>query len=405
MKKSLILDQSVFKSCSYKHLIFSYHMSVTIGFIVNPIAGMGGRVGLKGTDDVLDKAVTLGAHPVARQKAEEMLQAFCAVTLSNDDVLWVTCDGDMGDNELRTVGITNKQIVYAPSGSTTSADDTKNACKKFLKVPLDLLLFCGGDGTARDIFTIIDKKIPLLGIPSGVKMHSGVFGITTTATAKMLQEFIMKRLTVGDAEIMDVDEELYRKGEWKVRLYGIAKGIIEPTYIQVGKSLFESVSDDDLKDELADHIKDELEKHPDWLFLFGTGGTIDHIAQKLNIENTLLGIDAVYQKKLLAQDVNEEQILRLLKKYPKAKIILSPIGAQGFILGRGNLQLSPEVINKIGIENIIVVSTPSKLIHTPILRVDTGDKRLDHRFADQGYFMVVIGYRLSRVAKLQTNSF
>ncbi|MCU0850821.1 MAG: ATP-NAD kinase family protein, partial [Candidatus Thermoplasmatota archaeon] len=335
-------------------------MSVTIGFIVNPIAGMGGRVGLKGTDDVLTQAVTLGAHPVARKKAEEMLQAFSKESPLTDEILWITCGGDMGNNELETFGIKNKQIVYTASTTQTSASDTKNACKKFLEYHLDLLLFCGGDGTARDIYSIVDKKIPLLGIPSGVKMHSGVFGITTTATAKMLKEFLQKRLTIGDVEIMDLDEDLYRKGEWKIRLYGIAKGIIEPTYIQVGKSLFESVSDDAIKDELADHIKDELEKHPDWLFLFGTGGTIDHIAQKLHIDNTLLGIDAVYQQKLLAQDINEEQILKLLKKYTKAKLLLSPIGAQGFILGRGNLQLSPTVINKIGIENIIVVSTPSK---------------------------------------------
>ena len=380
-------------------------MSVKIGFIVNPIAGMGGRVGLKGTDDVVDKAVKLGAHPIARLKAEEMLHEFSAVSVNHHDVVWVTCDDDMGKNELEAVGIKNIQIVYAPKGSRTSANDTKNACKKFLESPPDLLVFCGGDGTARDIFTIIDKKIPLLGIPAGVKMHSGVFGITTNATAKMLQEFINKQLIVGDAEIMDLDEELYRKGEWKVRLYGIAKGIIEPTYIQVGKTCFESVSDDEVKDELAEHVNDELEKYKDWMFLFCSGGTIDYIAKKLNIEHTLLGIDAIYQKTLLEKDVNEEQILQLLKKYPKTKILLSPIGAQGFILGRGNLQLSPAVINKIGIENIIVVATPSKLIHTPILRVDTGDKRLDHRFTNQGYLMVVIGYRLSRVVKLQTNSF
>jgi predicted polyphosphate/ATP-dependent NAD kinase len=380
-------------------------MSVTIGFIVNPIAGMGGRVGLKGTDNVLTQAVNLGAHPVARQKAEEMLQAFSKESPLTDEILWITCSGDMGNNELDTVGIKNKQIVYTASTTQTSANDTKNACSKFLEYHVDLLLFCGGDGTARDIYSIVDTKIPLLGIPSGVKMHSGVFGITTTATAKILKEFLEKRLTIGDVEIMDLDEDLYRKGEWKIRLYGIVKGIIEPTYIQVGKSLFESVSDDAIKDELADHIKDELEKHPDMLFLFGTGGTIDHIAQKLHIDNTLLGIDAVYKQKLLAKDINEEQILKLLKKYPKAKILLSPIGAQGFILGRGNLQLSPTVINKIGVENIIVVSTPSKLLHTPIIRVDTGDKRLDKLFADQGYLMVVIGYRLSRVAKLQTNSF
>jgi predicted polyphosphate/ATP-dependent NAD kinase len=380
-------------------------MSVTIGFLVNPIAGMGGRVGLKGTDNVFEKAVSLGAHPIARQKAEEMLHEFIKFPLNQTDIKWVTCQGDMGENELKAVGIKNKHIIYSPLKTPTSAEDTKNAAKKFLENPPDLILFCGGDGTARDLFSVIDKKIPLLGIPSGVKMHSGVFGITTTATAKTLQEFITKQLTVGDAEIMDLDEDLYRKGEWKIRLYGIAQGIIEPTYIQVGKSLFESVSDDEVKDELADHIKDELEKHPEYLFLFGTGGTIDHIAKRLNIKNTLLGIDAVYQKKLIAEDVNEEQILTILHKYPKVKLILSPIGAQGFILGRGNLQLSPPVITKIGLENIIVVSAPSKLIHTPILRVDTGDKRLDHQFAEQGYLRVVIGYRLSRVVKLQTNSF
>jgi predicted polyphosphate/ATP-dependent NAD kinase len=204
---------------------------------------------------------------------------------------------------------------------------------------------------------------------------------------------------------MDLDEELYRKGQWKVRLYGVAKGIVEPTYIQVGKSCFESVSDEEVKDELAEHINDELEKHQDWLFLFCAGGTIDSIAKKLHIEHTLLGIDAVYQKTLIAKDVNEEQILQLLKKYPKTKILLSPIGAQGFILGRGNLQLSPTVIKKIGIENIIVIATPSKLLHTPLLRVDTGDAALDRCFTKQGYLMVVIGYRLSRVVKIQTNSY
>ena len=380
-------------------------MTVRIGFLVNPIAGMGGRVGLKGTDGVLEKAVKLGAHPIARQKAEEMLREFTAISMNHHDLQWATCKGDMGKTELEVVGIKNIQSIYASSRKLTTAQDTRDACEQFLAHHVDILVFCGGDGTARDIFTIVDKKIPILGVPAGVKMHSGVFGVSTSATAKMLWEFINKRLTVGDVEIMDLDEALYRKGEWKVRLFGIVKGIIEPTFMQVGKACFESVSDDEVKDELADHVNDELEKHHDWLFLFCSGGTIDYIAKKLHIEHTLLGIDAVYQKQLVGKDVNEEQILALLKKYPKVKILLSPIGAQGFILGRGNLQLSPAVIHKVGIENIIVVATPSKLMHTPILRVDTGDKTLDGLFAKQGYSMVVIGYRLSRVVKIQTNSY
>ena len=378
---------------------------IKIGFIVNPIAGMGGKVGLKGTDGVLKKAIKLGAKPIAENKALETLKEYVSHFSSKDDLHWFTCAGAMGENELKKVKIAKIDIIYHPKSKKTNAYDTKNACKKFLEKQVDIILFCGGDGTAKDIFKIVSNKIPILGIPAGVKMHSGVFGINTNATAKMLHEFVNKRLTIGDAEIMDLDEKLYRKGKWNIKLFGIAKGIVEPTYVQVGKSIFESVTDNEVKDELAEHIKDEIEKNSNYLFLFGSGGTIDYITKKLKIKNTLLGIDAVYKKKVLGSDLNEEGILKLLKKFPKAKLILSPIGAQGFILGRGNLQLSPKIIKKIGLENIIVVSTPAKLSSTPFLRVDTGDKKLDHLFAKKEFMMVVIGYRLSRVVKIQTNNF
>jgi len=374
-----------------------------IGFVVNPIAGMGGRVGLKGTDGVHQKAVKLGAEPVSPLKAEEMLKEFFT-NHSNDDILWYTCSNEMGENLFNKLKITNYKVVYR-SSNKTSADDTKNACKKFLNEKIDLIVFCGGDGTARDIFMIVDKKIPLLGIPAGVKMHSGVFAVNTSAAAKMLHEFVNNHLTIGDAEILDLNEDLYRKGEWNIKLFGIAKGIVEPTYIQVGKASFESVSDDEIKDELAEHVIDEMKENNDFLFLMGSGGTIDYIATKMNVDNTLLGIDAVYKNKTIGADLNEKEILKLLEKYPKATLVLSPIGAQGFILGRGNLQLSPQVIRKIGLNNIIVVSTPSKLISTPVLRVDTGDKKLDKMFQEKEFMMVVIGYRLSRVVKIQTNSF
>ena len=221
----------------------------------------------------------------------------------------------------------------------------------------------------------------------------------------MLHEFVNGRLTIGDAEIMDLDEDLYRRGKWNIRLFGIAKGIVEPTYVQVGKSCYESVSDDEVKDELTEHIVDEIERCADYLFLFGSGGTIEYIARKMNLDNTLLGIDAVYNKKIVGKDLNEEGLLKLLDNYSKTKVILSPIGAQGFILGRGNLQLSPKVIRRIGLDNIIVISTPSKLVSTPIIRVDTGDRELDHLFVEKEFMMVVIGYRMSRVVKIQTNNF
>jgi len=388
----------------FKYLVLfsdsEYIMISKIGFVVNPIAGMGGKVGLKGTDGVVKKALKLGAKPIAPKKAEETIKEFLSHYTTKDKIQWFTCAGEMGGNELTNAGIKEINMPYTPSDKTTSFQDTKNACKQFQKQNVDLILFCGGDGTARDVFSVVENKIPLLGIPSGVKMHSGVFGITTSATAKMLHEFVNQTLTIGDAEIMDLDEDRYRNGEWNIRLFGIAKGIVEPTYVQVGKTSYESVSDNEIKDELAEHIVDEMEIHDDFLFFFGSGGTIDYIANKIGIKNTLLGIDAIYKKKLVGTDLNEEGILALLDKYPKAKVILSPIGAQGFILGRGNLQLSPRVIKKIGLDNIIVISTPSKLISTPVLRVDTGDKTLDHQFMEKEFMMVVIGYRMSRVVKL-----
>ncbi|MBN2603850.1 MAG: ATP-NAD kinase family protein [Candidatus Thermoplasmatota archaeon] len=371
-----------------------------IGFLVNPIAGMGGKVGLKGTDGVLAQAIKLGATPEAPKKAEESLKEFFS-KYSTNDIKWFTCSGEMGFNEIKQAGGKDLEVVYDTSEKHTTLKDTKKACKVISEKNVDLILFCGGDGTARDIFEVIGNSIPMLGIPAGVKMHSGVFGINASATAKMLHEFVNDRLTIGDAEIMDLDEDLYRRGEWNIKLFGIAKGIVEPTYVQVGKESFESVSDDEIKDELSEHISDEMDKLKDYLFLLGSGGTIDYIADKINIKNTLLGIDAVYNKRTIATDLNEHGILDLLKDYKKVKLVLSPIGAQGFILGRGNLQLSPEVIKKIGIENIIVISTPSKLLSTPVIRVDTGNKELDRLFVKKEFMMVVIGYRLSRVVKIQ----
>lgn len=374
-------------------------MPSKIGFVVNPVAGMGGKVGLKGTDGVLKEAIKLGAEPIAKDKAAETIQEFIS-NYSKDDIQWFTCSKEMGADELKQAGVKDFKIIYKPTGKDTSSKDTKNACKEFLKKQVDLILFCGGDGTARDIFEVVKTKIPVLGIPSGVKMHSGVFGVNTSATAKMLHEFVNKHLTIGDAEIMDLDENRYRQGEWNIKLFGIARGIVEPTYVQVGKTSFESVSDDEIKDELTEHIIDEIEQNKEYLFLFGSGGTIDYIAKKLDIKNTLLGIDAVYNKKVVGNDLNEKGILKLIEKYPKVKVVLSPIGAQGFILGRGNLQLSPKVIRKIGLDNIIIVSTPSKLASTPFIRVDTGDKELDQLFAKKEFMLIVIGYRLSRVVKI-----
>jgi predicted polyphosphate/ATP-dependent NAD kinase len=378
-------------------------MGIKIGFIVNPIAGMGGAVGLKGTDGVYEKAVELGAKPKSSARSFETIKEFIKMYDSDKEINWFTCSDDMGENELKKVGVKNYEIIYEPKSDLSTFKDTLNACKKFLSLNVDIILFCGGDGTARDIVSVIKKKIPILGIPSGVKMHSAVFGINPQASAKMLNEYILGHLRVGESEIIDLDEKLYRKGIWKVKLFDTANGLIEPTYIQVGKAVFSEISETDVKDELTEHILDEIKENKDVLYLFGSGGTIDYIAGKIGVKNSLLGIDAVINLKTIGIDLNENEILDLLDKYSKVKVILSPIGAQGFILGRGNLQLSPKVIKKIGIENLIVISTPAKILATPFIRVDTGDKALDEKFVEYEMLMVVIGYRLSRVMRIQIN--
>jgi predicted polyphosphate/ATP-dependent NAD kinase len=252
------------------------------------------------------------------------------------------------------------------------------------------------------VIDAIDARLPILGVPAGVKMHSGAFGIHPATVATILDAWLQGYLRVGDAEVLDVDEEAYRRGEWVVRMYGTAKTLVEPALVQTGKMLFAEVTDDAMKDEIADHVKELVEQEPETLFLLGPGSTVEHVAKRLGVGKTVLGVDAIAGGELVGKDLDEAGILSLLDCHAKGKLIVSPIGAQGFILGRGNLQLSPAVIRRIGVPNVIVVATPAKLNATPVLRVDTGDADLDREFARKDYLFVVIGYRTSKLHPIQS---
>ena len=368
-----------------------------IGFVVNPVAGMGGRVGLKGTDGLVDQARALGAEPVSPKRTSETLMALRPLP-SASQIHWITCRGVMGSDHLDAAGFPRDsyEIALEPPRQT-SAEHTKDACRAFERRDVELIVFCGGDGTCRDVIDSVDQRIAILGIPAGVKMHSGVFGIHPATVANILDAYVQGYLRTGDAEVLDVDEEAYRRGEWSVRLYSTAKTLVEPALVQTGKMLFAELEDDAMKDEIADHIKELADKESDTLFLLGPGSTLEHVARQLGVEKTVLGIDAIHGGALVGRDLDEAGILALLDRYNSAKLIVSPIGAQGFVLGRGNLQLSPAVIRRIGIPNVIVVSTPAKLNATPLLRVDTGDPELDKAFAKKEYLFVVIGYRTSKL--------
>jgi predicted polyphosphate/ATP-dependent NAD kinase len=365
-----------------------------VGFLVNPIAGLGGRVGLKGTDGVAEEAVRRGATPVAPGKAEELLRALAARPQAAS-IEWRTCSGPMGEEALRAAGLIH-EVVYRCT-PPTSSEDTKRACEAFMGGQVDLVVFVGGDGTARDIATVVGESMPIVGVPAGVKMHSAVFGVHAASVAAILADFVDGNTATVEAEILDVDEAEYRQGHWVVRLYATAKTLHEPTLIQTGKMMFEELPDRDARDAIAEHVLEEMDEEPGTLFLLGPGGTLDHVKRKLGIRGSLLGVDAVKGKKLVAADLDESGLLRLLGAHPTAKLVLSPIGAQGFVVGRGNQEVSPAVIRRVGLGNLMVVATPDKLRHTPELRVDTGDPELDHEFAAKEYLFVVQGYREMKV--------
>lgn len=378
-------------------------MTSRVGFLINPVAGMGGRVGLKGTDNVVRAAIELGARPTSHLRADETLRKLKALLdMSGPEVGidWLTCSGCMGADALRAAGFADFEIVYEVSDETSDAD-TKAAAGRLLALGVDLILFCGGDGTARDIVSVVAQHVPILGIPSGVKMYSGVFGVSPARTAEILLAFLEGRLEAAAADVLDLDEEKYRRGEWDVRLYYSALTPFESTLTQSAKMLVREATEAEVKEEIANYLREEIEASPDELFLLGPGSTVQSIGLALGVDKTLLGVDAVVDRRIVGKDLNERRILDLFPRFPRRALIVSPIGAQGFVLGRGNQQLSPEVIRKVGKRGIIVVATPAKLARTPVLRFDTGDAGLDAELAKVGYMPVVIGYRRRRLAKVE----
>ncbi|MFQ5975183.1 MAG: ATP-NAD kinase family protein [Candidatus Hydrothermarchaeales archaeon] len=364
-----------------------------IGFLINPIAGMGGRVGLKGTDgeEILKEAVKRGAEPISKIRAKEALEG---LTEYQFEIL--TSGGKMGESVLQEIGFLNFLVVYSPSDITT-AQDTIDACRDFLQNDVDLILFCGGDGTARDIYGVIGKKRPILGIPAGVKMHSSVFAITPKAASKIVIDFLEGKSIMGEGEVVDTDEDKYRKGELDVRLYGYALTPKAPALLQSSKSAFYGITEEKAKEAIASFAAEFMRDGS--LYILGPGSTVMKISDLMGIEKSLLGVDLVKDGKLLCKDAGEQEILKILEKEGKAKILVSPIGAQGFVFGRGNQQISAEVIKKVGVENIIILATPQKLEQTPVLLVDTGDSNLDAQLS--GERQVIAGYRLAQRRKIE----
>ena len=357
-----------------------------LGFIVNPIAGMGGKVGLKGTDgeEVLKKALELGAKPESPIKAKRALEVLVPV---KDKLELYTCPDNMGENIARELGF--EINVMGKAKAETTWEDTEKAVAEMLDNGIELLLFAGGDGTARNIYNVVGDKIPVIGIPAGVKIHSGVYanhpGGAGEVALKYLQGEIMN---VKEVEVMDIDEDAFRSGQVVAKLFGYMKVPFEPELVQNQKSggvEGEESALDGISDKIIEDMEDDI------FYIIGSGTSTRPIMEKLNLPNTLLGIDIIKNKKLIASDVNEKEILEYIGDN-KAKIIVTVIGGQGYILGRGNQQLSANVIRKVGKENIQIIATKRKLMdlgRKPLL-VDTGDEEVNKMF--NGYMKVRTSY-------------
>ena len=366
----------------------------TLGFIVNPIAGMGGAVGLKGTDgrDILEKAIDLGAEPIAPARAESFLSELNAV---KEDVQLVVGAGLMGETETKKHGYSCK--VFGEKKEETKPEDTMEIAEIIAKKDVSLLIFCGGDGTARDVLNAIDKQVPVLGVPTGVKMHSAVFAVDPKAAARIALKFLRKKLPLWEAEVMDIDEEAFRRGKVSARLHGYLLTPYEPTLIQVAK-MASPMTRSELRNQAALAIYVIETMQPDIVYIVSAGTTTRTIGDLLDEKKTLLGVDLFRNKKLIAKDMNEKQILEKIKG-KEAKIIVTPIGGQGFIFGRGNQQISPEVIRQVGLDNIIVIATENKMKSLKSLRVDTGDMELDAAF--RGTINVVTDYKVEQKVPIE----
>jgi predicted polyphosphate/ATP-dependent NAD kinase len=360
-----------------------------IGLLVNPYAGIGGTVGLKGSDgaDIRDEALARGAKPRAVERAHRAL----AVLAAGHREVFVYCwEGSMGSAALAGLDLPF-ELCGRPAGEPTTAEDTARAAQDLAACELDVLVFAGGDGTARDILDAVGDRVAVLGIPSGVKMHSAVYAVSPEAAGELLLRLAIAGLVdVQMREVRDIDEDAFRKGVVKARFYGELLTPEEGHFLQrtkVGGVESEALVAEDIAADIVESLL------PGRIYLIGGGSTTAAIMEQLGLPNTLLGVDAICDGKVLLADAAEADLLGLLEdKGRPAEIIVTAIGGQGHIFGRGNQQFSPTVIRRVGLDNVTVVAGKGKIkgLDGQPLLVDTNDPQLDRELC--GYRRIVTGY-------------
>ena len=360
-----------------------------LGVVINPYAGIGGSVGLKGSDgaDIRDKALAMGAEKLANQKMARAL----SVVQNASGFTVLTAGGEMGEDCCKQLNLP-VEVIYQPSQTPSSAADTEEAVRALVDAGVDLILFAGGDGTARNVCAIVGDKVPVLGVPAGCKIHSGVYAVTPNAAGEVVKRMLSGELvSVRQAEVRDIDEQAFRNGKVQSQHFGEMQIPDELSYVQsvkMGGREDESL----VLNDIADYISELMDDEPDVLFVMGSGSTVNQVMDTLGLPNTLLGVDIVKNGEVIASDVTAQALLEAVSKTP-ARLVITAIGGQGHVFGRGNQQLSPAVIRAIGRDNIWLVATKQKLqqLDGRPLRLDTGDESLDSALA--GIIPVITGYQ------------
>lgn len=369
-----------------------------IGLIINPIAGIGGRVALKGSDgdEIQTLAFQRGAEKESQIKARIALEI---LKRGKESITIYTAPHDMGEALAKEMHFSTRAVIEKKKDKS-SANDTKEAAKAMEERGVDLILFAGGDGTAIDLFEAIGDRIPVIGIPAGVKIHSAVYANNPRHAGMAAMKFLQMKHshTYVAAEVMDIDEKLFRQGIVNVKLYGYMKIPYFKKMMQHPKAA--SWHNESDISGIYFEIKDRMEKNKEYYYVFGTGSTIQGIMQRMGLHGSLLGIDVVRDGSILLSDATEGQLLELLKG-KNTKLIITAIGGQGHIFGRGNHQLSPKVIRMIGSDNIWITCYADKIynLENHALYTDTSDKELDKEIS--GYRKVIIGYQEELICRVE----
>jgi predicted polyphosphate/ATP-dependent NAD kinase len=371
-------------------------MTISIGLIVNPVAGIAGTVGLKGSDDPLvqQQAIALGAISMSQARLATALQVLLENTNKVPDIQWLTGSDGLGQQVLESLGLSCK-VVYHLDGESTGRDTRMLAAKLALQV--DLLVFVGGDGTARDVAdglqdsrATIEGSTVVIGIPSGCKIQSGVFGHTPHDVGHLLARFCNGApATIVDGELRDLDEEMLNQGKVVPRHYGYLKTLDCDDFVQKVKCAA-LVTDEEYQADIAADFIELMEDNV--CYFVGPGTTMAEIKRQISDHFSLLGVDVILNGQMVDIDANEQKLLDWQKKYP-SRLALSITGQQGFLFGRGNRVLTKDVIRHSQLQHIYIAVTPEKIrkLEGQPIRVDTGDPLLDQQL--KGSYSIHCGYQ------------